>query len=246
MLQLHTDVLRWQSEQGSDRLPNANEEKSLADRIARYMTEEKEKCVRLMRQAYPPDVEAVRLLDLDCLEDSDDMHVGMKWRSEAERALLHSIPGWKEGGPRVRTFFQPLQQSLASDDLILCEALEILQGNSWNMRAKVEKVARLLECSPTCSAIAEGLSLRALRELPEDLDTPMEAYVCRLCDFDDTDWNSFKDHVKEKHSVGLEEGRAFIEYRKKVLGLLEHVGPLVTWKCELTHNSNCRVTIGYL
>ena len=106
MLQLHADVLRWQSEQGSDRLPSANEEKSLADRIARYMTEEKEKCVRLMRQAYPPDVEAVRLLDLDCLEDSDDMHVGMKWRSEAERALLHSIPGWKEGGPILAVLLQ--------------------------------------------------------------------------------------------------------------------------------------------
>ena len=36
---------------------------------------------------------------------------------------------------------------------------------------------------------------------------------------------AFLDHIVEKHSGGADDGRVLIEYRKKVIGLVTHLGP---------------------
>ena len=65
----------------------------LALGIQRYLEKDKQVRVSSMSQTFPSDVDAVQALHLDCLEPSEDMEGGMKWRSDYERDLLQSIPG---------------------------------------------------------------------------------------------------------------------------------------------------------
>ena len=61
-------------------------------------------CCRSMKAAFPGDVDNIKELKLDCLEASDDAENGIKWRSDTERNLMQSIPGWSEGVVPRATF----------------------------------------------------------------------------------------------------------------------------------------------
>ena len=41
--------------------------------------------------------------------------------------------------------------------------------------------------------------------------------------------SDFHEHLVEKHRGAGDASRALIEYRKKVIGLIEHMGPDVSW-----------------
>ena len=97
VLQLHDDIVEWQRDSDCMRLPSMEEERSLSQRIQNYLEKDKKVRVDSMRQAFPSDVDSVQALQLDCLQLSDDMEGGVKWRSETERSLMHSIAGWHEG-----------------------------------------------------------------------------------------------------------------------------------------------------
>ena len=62
-----------------------------------------------------------------------------------------------------------------------------------------------------------------------NVEEPLDRYVCRLCHFSADNQKAFHEHLVEKHRGAGDESRVLIEYRKKVIGLLEHMGPDVSW-----------------
>ena len=60
---------------------------------------------------FPGDVDNIKELKLDCLEASDDAENGIKWRSDTERNLMQSIPGWT-AGTLSKAAFVPLSAIL--------------------------------------------------------------------------------------------------------------------------------------
>ena len=59
----------------------------------------------------------------------------------------------------------------------------------------------------------------------------IEAYPCRLCNSGFLDEADLHEHVKAKHAASYanDPRRAFVEYRKKVLGLVMAGGPQAGW-----------------
>ena len=94
---------------------------------------------------------------------------------------------------------------------------------------KLQRVAAMLDCTPTISGIGEVLARRLLYHGTDDVDEILDRYVCRLCHFSADNQKDFHEHLVEKHRGAGDESRALIEYRKKVIGLLEHMGPDVSW-----------------
>ena len=90
---------------------------------------------------------------------------------------------------------------------------------------KLGTVAMRLQVSPTVNGVGEALSRLALRQF--ELDEDIEAYPCRLCNSGFLDEADLHEHVKEKHAASYanDPQRAFVEYRKKVLGLVMAGGP---------------------
>ncbi|CAK8994127.1 unnamed protein product, partial [Durusdinium trenchii] len=114
VVQLELDIL-WQEEQHCARLPTADEDSVLHRRIANYCNKEKSARCRMMRAAYPADVESIQELKLDCLEASDDGDGCVKWRSDVERQMMQPIPGRREGDV-VKSCFAPLGAVLFAGD----------------------------------------------------------------------------------------------------------------------------------
>ena len=123
VVQLELDIRQWQEEQHCARLPTADEDSVLHRRIANYCNKEKSARCRLMRAAYPADVESIQELKLDCLEASDDGDGCVKWRSDVERQMMQSISGWREGNV-VKSCFVPL-------DAVLFAVARLLSMWTW-------------------------------------------------------------------------------------------------------------------
>ena len=234
VLQLHDDILEWQQQNDCLRLPTLEEHRSLALRIQRYLEKDKQACVSALREAFPSDVEAVRALQLDCLEASDDMESGVKWRSDMERTMFQSIPGWREGYVPQPSFV-PLTDMLFGDDALSasCEELRevflLLEDVTMTWEMKLGRVAAMLKCSPTPGAIGEVLSSRVLHRGDDNVEEVLPRFVCRLCGFGTDEQREFHEHLVEKHRGAGDETRTMIEYRKKRIGLIEHMGPDVSW-----------------
>ena len=90
---------------------------------------------------------------------------------------------------------------------------------------KLGTVAMRLQVSPTVNGVGEGLSRLVLRKF--DPEEEVEAYPCRLCDMGFSEESQLHEHVKAKHAAYYANDiqRAFVEYRKKVLGLVMAAGP---------------------
>ena len=235
VLQLHDDIVEWQRDSDCMRLPSMEEQRSLCQRIENYLGKDKKAIVDSMRQAFPSDVDSVQALQLDCLQLSDDMEGGVKWRSETERSLMHSIAGWHEGYV-PQPLFVPLLDMLSVDEessspSLLQEVFLVLENVNMSLPIKLQRVAAMLDCTPTISGIGEALARRVLHHSTDDVDEPLDRYVCRLCLFSADNQKDFHEHLVEKHRGAGDESRAVIEYRKKVIGLIEHMGPDVSWFC---------------
>ena len=105
----------------------------------------------------------------------------------------------------------------------------LLEIVNLSFDVKLGRVAAMLECTPTISGIGEALSRRLLYERGDDVDERLDRYACRLCNFSCDEQKDFYEHLVEKHRAAGDESRVLIEYRKKVIGLLEHMGPDVSW-----------------
>ena len=108
----------------------------------------------------------------------------------------------------------------------------LLEIVNLSFDVKLGRVAAMLECTPTISGIGEALSAlsrRLLYERGDDVDERLDRYACRLCNFSCDEQKDFYEHLVEKHRGAGDESRVLIEYCKKVIGLLEHMGPDVLW-----------------
>ena len=153
VLQLHDDIVEWQLDNDCMRLPGMEEQRSLAQRIQNYLDKDKKVRVASMTQAFPSDAASVHALQLDCLELSDDMEGGVKWRSDAERTLVQSIAGWHEGYVPQPSFV-PLTDLLFSNDEALVsrdvqDVFLLLQDVNLSFDVKLGRVAAILDCTPT-------------------------------------------------------------------------------------------------
>ncbi|CAK9066078.1 unnamed protein product, partial [Durusdinium trenchii] len=216
---LHDDLLAWQDLHGCSSLPEKKQHADLAKRVGKYFNS-REARVRTLQKAYPPDFAPLPGYRVECLSLEGDSLRGVLWRSAAERALMFSIPGWREEG-KGKEEFHPLQDFCKhwlpeADEM---ECLDLLTNTQRPVTWKLEQVARRLDCSPTFSGVQEALAKRLLRSFPEDAGDCLQKFCCRLCPTDCADAKSFKEHVAQEHAgVGLQDTpRMLIEYRKKIL-----------------------------
>lgn len=109
------------------------------------------------------------------------------------------------------------------------KAFAVLENVNMKFEIKLREVAQMLDCSPAITAIGEALSRLVLWSYDDDdVQNPLERYQCRLCNFGTGGQKEFLEHLVEKHSGGADASRVLIEYRKKVIGLLTHLGPAVS------------------
>ena len=124
-------------------------------------------------------------------------------------------------------FYVPTMDVLGSCDETAAWAFDYLQKPLGldSFYDKLGTVAMRLQVSPTVNGVGEALSRLALRQF--ELDEDIEAYPCRLCNSGFLDEADLHEHVKEKHAASYanDPQRAFVEYRKKVLGLVMAGGP---------------------
>ena len=151
------------------------------------------------------------------------------WRSAAERALLFAVPGWCEGR-RSKQCFLPVEDMLRHKDKVVLEALEFLRDPEASLTRKLETVAAPLDCSPSLPGVCEAVSCRLLCPCSDDPSVISERYCCRLCDFSCQNLGDLKQHIVSIHSARpLDAELAFVEYRKKILAMVEHAGPMASW-----------------
>ena len=234
---LHDEITQWQAEHDLRRLPTVEEHRELCNRITAYLEKGKTARVRAMKKAYEPDVDFVKVLKLDCLEMSDDMIEGVKWRSDLEKELMHSLPGWSEGFA-ARASFVPLSDVIFAEEenLEACklkEVFAVLQDMNKTPAVKLTVAARMLDCTPTMCGVMEALARRVYHHHEDEVEVSLERYVCRLCNFTAAEHAAFVEHLEEKHRGCGDTARVVIEYRKKVIGILEHLGPTAAWLMDL-------------
>ena len=182
-----------------------------------------------MKKAYPPDFEPLEQLSLDCLTGAGDSSTGVQWRSEFEEQLMLSVPGWTEDAKKSRTF-HTLQEVLQCGDVFLQQCFATLQSYGLSLQRKLSVLAAKLQCTPSIPGVAEAMSTRLLSTPQDTEEMELNRYVCRLCDFQCADKEVLQEHIKDAHSNDTEVARAWVEYRKKVVGLLHHAGPSVSWR----------------
>ncbi|CAK9000301.1 unnamed protein product, partial [Durusdinium trenchii] len=197
---LHDDLLAWQDLHGCSSLPEKKQRADLAKRVGKYFNS-REARVRTLQKAYPADFAPLPGYRVECLSLEGDSLRGVLWRSAAERALMFSIPGWREEG-KGKEEFHPLQDFCKhwlpeADEM---ECLDLLTNTQRPVTWKLEQVARRLDCSPTVSGVQEALAKRLLRSFPEDAGECLQKFCCRLCPTDCADAKSFKEHVAQEHA----------------------------------------------
>ena len=108
-------------------------------------------------------------------------------------------------------------------------AFAVLENVTMKFEMKLREVAMMLDCTPTIAGIGESLARLVLSSYEDDdVERPLQRFQCRLCDFGCPGKKDFLQHLVEKHGGGMDDGRVLIEYRKKVIGLLTHLGPSVS------------------
>ena len=95
----------------------------------------------------------------------------------------------------------------------------------------------MLACKPTFSGVGGALSRLVLYCQEEDnAEKPLQRFQRRPWHFGASGDRTFLDHIVEKHSGGADEGRALIEYRKKVVGYsnaLGTFGSMLGFACQM-------------
>ncbi|CAK9081626.1 unnamed protein product [Durusdinium trenchii] len=215
VLSLHQELLEWQMDTGTSRLPNESEDRPLSSKIDSYKEKDRRNRISSMKKAYPPDFEPLEQLSLDCLTGAGDSSTGVQWRSEFEEQLMLSVPGWTEDAKKSRTF-HTLQEVLQCGDVFLQQCFATLQSYGLSLQRKLSVLAAKLQCTPSIPGVAEAMSTRLLSTPQDTEEMELNRYVCRLCDFQCADKEVLQEHIKDAHSNDTEVARAWVEYRKKV------------------------------
>ena len=100
-----------------------------------------------------------------------------------------------------------------------------------SFQQRLQQVARLWDVTPTMHGVAEAIAKRLLQPLDVEEDTCWERYPCRLCSQSFESISDFRQHVQGQHSAVYADDmeRAYVEYRKKVLGFVRCAGPQAGW-----------------
>lgn len=240
VVEMFDQLKEWQDTTGLKVMPSEADDKGLCDKAENYRQKQAKMRSKVMAENYPVDFEPLHALSLDCFASSGNGMV--MWRSEFEREMLFSLPGWVEDDRKKQTFHN-LQEILRSKDEAALKHLETLRSNALTLQQKLEKVAVDLRCAPTMSSVQETLAHRFLQVPDESAEPSLEKYVCRLCDFHCQLSAQMEEHIRDCHAADGSD-RAVVEYRKKVIGLLQHAGPKVArFKCGsllCTFGCGCR------
>ncbi|CAK9089597.1 Transketolase, partial [Durusdinium trenchii] len=221
VVEMFDQLKEWQDTTGLKVMPSEADDKGLCDKAENYRQKQAKMRSKVMAENYPVDFEPLHALSLDCFASSGNGMV--MWRSEFEREMLFSLPGWVEDDRKKQTFHN-LQEILRSKDEAALKHLETLRSNALTLQQKLEKVAVDLRCAPTMSSVQETLAHRFLQVPDESAEPSLEKYVCRLCDFHCQLSAQMEEHIRDCHAADGSD-RAVVEYRKKVIGLLQHAGP---------------------
>ena len=115
-------------------------------------------------------------------------------------------------------------------DTLAEEALRYMARPDVQLVRKLEHVGQMLNTTPSYFGVAEAIAGKILREFQDDAEGDLRAYPCRLCECSYDQDSELRDHIASQHASfrANDTVRAYVEYRKKVLGLLHYSGPKVT------------------
>eukprot|EP00435_Cladocopium_sp_Y103_P067647 s702_g30.t1 len=113
VIEMFDQPKEWQESSGLKVMPSEADDKALFGKVETYRHNESKKRSKDMAQNYPIDFEPLQALSLDCLASAG--HGVVMWRSEFEKEMLFSLPGWVEDDRKKQTF-HTLQEILRSKD----------------------------------------------------------------------------------------------------------------------------------
>eukprot|EP00435_Cladocopium_sp_Y103_P034118 s345_g8.t1 len=166
--------------------------------------------------------------DEDEDEDEDEVEEEDEGWGEDEDEVEEEDEGEDEDEDEVEVG-EDFDHKDENEDEANCEELRevflLLEDVTMTWEMKLGRAAAMLKCAPTPGAIGEVLSSRVLHRGDDNVDEVLPRYVCRLCGFGAHKQKGFHEHLVEKHRGAGDERRAMIEYRKKLIGLIELMGP---------------------
>lgn len=228
---LRVDIERWQEETGNAGLPTTDQHQKLRLRIDKYLSSAwQQRRKKALETRYP-----LVYLQTDPAGDwpgreEDDLEPGA-WRSAAERNMMFSLRGWSEASQAELKLYVPTLAVVEGGDEGARDALRSLEWVDASFQQRLQQVARLWDVTPTMHGVAEAIAKRLLQPLDVEEDTCWERYPCRLCSQSFESISDFRQHVQGQHSAVYADDmeRAYVEYRKKVLGFVRCAGPQAGW-----------------
>lgn len=228
---LRVDIEHWQEETGNAGLPTTDQHQKLRLRIDKYLSADRQqKRKKALETRYP-----LVYLQTDPAGDwpgreEDDLEPGA-WRSAAERNMMFSLRGWSEASQAELKLYVPTLAVVEGGDEGARDALRSLECVDASFQQRLQQVARAWDVTPTMHGVAEAIAKRLLQPLDVEEDTCWETYPCRLCSQSFESISDFRQHVQGQHSAVYADDmeRAYVEYRKKVLGFVRFAGPQAGW-----------------
>ena len=214
VVQLELDIRQWQEAQQCWRLPTSDEDCVLFKRISEYCEKEKNVRCRSMKAAFPSDVDDIKELKLDCLEASDDAESGIKWRSDTERNLMQSIPGWSEGSVSKATFVSAILFGAGTS--VVEGAQEVDVGGDGNAVVPDGTGSSCVEAAEEADVEMDVDAGIAMEALPENLQLAKKAFAVL-------------ENVNMKFEIKLREVGRKLDCTPTITGIGEALSRLVLW-----------------
>lgn len=232
---LRVDIEHWQEETGNVGLPTTDQHRQLRLRIDRYLRKEtQQKRRKALETRYPLDFRQTDPAGDWPGRNEDDLEPGA-WRSAAERKTLFALRGWSEGAQAELKLYVPTLAVVSGGDEGATDALRCLECVDASFQQRLQQVARSWDVTPTMQGVAEAIAVRLLRSLDVAEEACLDAYPCRLCSKSFESISDFRQHVQAQHSATYADDmeRAYVEYRKKVLGFVRCAGPQAGWVVQV-------------
>ena len=232
---LRREIEHWQEETGHVGLPTTDQHRQLRLRIDKYMHKDTQQRRRkALETRYPLAFRQTDPAGDWPGRDEDDLEPGA-WRSAAERKMMFAVRGWSEDAQAELKLYVPTLAVVPGGDEGATDALRSLVCVDASFQQRLRQVAQLWDVTPTMQGVAEAIAVRLLRSLDVEEDTCLDAYPCRLCSQSFESISDFRQHVQGQHSAVYADDmeRAYVEYRKKVLGFVRCAGPQAGWVVKI-------------
>jgi hypothetical protein len=219
VVQLELDIREWQEVQQCWQLPTSDEDGVLFKRVSEYCEKEKKVRCRSMKAAFPSDVDNIKELKLDCLEASDDAEGGIKWRSDTERNLMQSIPGWSEGILSKATFVPLSAIVFGAGTSVVEGAQEVDVGGDGNAVVPDGTGSSCVEAAEEADVemdVAAGIAMEALSK---NLQLARKAFAVL-------------ENVNMKFEIKLREVAQMLDCSPAITAIGEALSRLVLWSYD--------------